>query len=176
MSRVYLADAVPDVIRVPLLLATQDNVAQYWRDRTSLTSADVPRSVSLTNTSATRRPRSRPQTESWTSASRHVLQTGNPQRTQRCLADWGQSHASPPEGLPYARGYPGFDRCRRVQSEHPQVRTSRMVDGEAPLLYAFATRSLEQFPEALIDEAPDTAVDNGRALVACAYYETRIRE
>lgn len=177
MSRIYLADAVPDVIRVPLLLATQDNVAQHWRDRTSLTSADVPDERELDQHER--------DAKSAIEAADGIMDVG----VAACISN-GQSPTNPalPCGLgPIAcftcpKGYrtpeviPGLVAAVEFSSNIRKYEPAEWVDGEAPLLYAFATRSLEQFPKALVDEAPDTAVDNGRALVACAYYETRLRE
>lgn len=177
MSRIYLADAVPDVIKVPLLLATQDNVAQHWRDRTSLTSADVPDEIELEQHER--------DAKAAIEAADGIMDVG----VAACITN-GQSPTNPalPCGLgPIAcftcpKGYrtpeviPGLVAAVEFSANIRKYEPAEWLDGDAPLLYAFATRSLEQFPKSLVDAAPDTAVDNGRALVACAYYETRVRE
>ncbi|MDM7885670.1 hypothetical protein QUG92_11200 [Curtobacterium sp. RHCKG23] len=177
MSRIYLADAVPDVIKVPLLLATQDSVAQRWRDRTTLTSADVPAENELN-------PHER-EAKAAIEAAEGIMDVG----VAACITN-GQSPINPalPCGLgPIAcftcsKGFrtpeviPGLIAAVEFSLNIRKYEPTEWVDGEAPLLYAFAQRSLEQFPKALVDAAPNTAVDNGRALVACAYYETRLRD
>ncbi|MDQ0259479.1 hypothetical protein [Sinomonas atrocyanea] len=172
-SRLYLADAVPDVILVPGLLDTQAKVAAYWRQKTSGNPfQDVTGPAPEDAVRAL-------------SGAEAVMDVG----VAACVSN-GQSptDAEKPCGLgPVAcficpNGYrvpetiPGLIAAVEFTDGIRRYEPDEWLSGEAPLLNTLARKSLEQFPQPLVDAAPPDQIENARALIACVYVETRIRD
>lgn len=173
-GRIYMADAVPDVILVPGLLNTQADVTSYWRAKTHATS---PPDVVLGPDEAEAATALR--------GAKAVMDVG----VAVCTSN-GQSptNAAKPCGLgPVAcfvcpNGYrtpetiPGLIAAVQFTDNIRKHEPAEWLRGEAPTLNTLAQRALDQFPRHLIDAAPPEEVHNARALIACVYVETRTRD
>ena len=166
-SKLYLADAVPDVILVPGLLSTQSSMAEEARRRAKQADPE--------SSDAVDRLASAPQ----------VMDVG----VALCASN-GQSPQDPakPCGLgPSAcffckNGYrtpevvPGLLATVQFTDNIRKYEPGEWINGEAPRLNLLAKRALEQFPVAMVEAVPAEAVANSRAIVACVYVEGRRSE
>lgn len=173
-ARLYLADALPDVLLIPGLLNTQSEVSSYWRSKARTTreprvivSGDGPEAAAaLQNADA-------------------IMDVG----VAACTSN-GQSptNAAKPCGLgPVAcfvcpNGYrtpetiPGLIAAVEFTDNIRKYEPVEWLESEAPILNELARKTLAQFPQQFIDTASADEIDNARALIACVYVETRTRD
>ncbi|PZE68770.1 hypothetical protein DEI83_02230 [Curtobacterium sp. MCBD17_021] len=173
MKRVYSADAVPDVITVPLLLQTQAAVAEQWRGRIAglaegkraepLTAAEEAAADTIGSAEA-------------------IMDVG----VAACITN-GQAPDDQdlpcglgpvgcftcPKGFRTPEVIPGLIGAVQFTENIRKYDPAEWLDGEAAKLNVLAQKSLDQFPQHLVESALPIAIDTGRLLVACAYSETR---
>ncbi|NUU06365.1 hypothetical protein [Leifsonia sp. C5G2] len=173
-TRLYLADAVPDVILIPGLLNTQADVTSYWRSKTKAPSA-TPAYLNDEEAAAA----------AALEAADAIMDVG----VAACISN-GQSPTdqTKPCGLgPVAcfvcpNGYrtpetiPGLIAAVEFTDNIRKYEPNEWLDGDAPILNELAKKTLERFPQPLIDAAPTEEIHNVRALIACVYVETRTRD
>lgn len=173
-TRLYLADAVPDVILVPGLLNTQADVTSYWRSKTKAPPT-VPAYLDDEDASAAKA----------LETADAIMDVG----VAACISN-GQSptDAAKPCGLgPVVcfvcpNGYrtpetiPGLIAAVEFTDNIRKYEPNEWLDGDAPILNELAKKTLDQFPQPLIDAAPTEEIHNARALIACVYVETRTRD
>lgn len=166
-ARLYLADAVPDVILIPGLIDVQNSVTAYWRGQTVQVTQEEEDAVEpLTSSKA-------------------VMDVG-----VAVCSSGGQSPIDPdrPCGLgPVAcfvcpNGYrtpeviPGLLAAVQFTDGIRKYEPAEWLTGEAPVLNTLARKALAQFPAPVVAAASDEDVHNARALVACVYLEGRRRD
>jgi hypothetical protein len=173
-TRLYLADAVPDVILVPGLLNTQADVTSYWRSKTKMAST-VPAYLDDEDASAA---------EALETADA-IMDVG----VAACISN-GQSptdEAKPcglgpvacfvcPNGYRTPETIPRLIAAVEFTDNIRKYEPNEWLDGDAPILNELAKKTLDQFPKPLIDAAPAEEIHNARALIACVYVETRTRD
>ncbi|PWB97821.1 hypothetical protein [Homoserinimonas hongtaonis] len=173
-ARLYLADAVPDVILIPGLLETQRSVTSYWRTR----SAGIPRP----NDAATET--TPPEEIDRLLNAEKVMDVG----VAACVSN-GQSPIDPekpcglgpvacfmcPNGFRTPELIPGLIAAVEFTDNVRKYEPQEWLSGEAALLNQLARKTLAQFPQHQIDAASEEDITNSRALIACVYVETRIR-
>jgi len=166
-ARLYLAEALPDVILIPGLLDVQNSVTDYWRGQT----------VQIT-------PEQADAVEPLIS-SENVMDVG----VAMCSSG-GQAPTDPdkPCGLgPVAcfvcpNGYrppeviPGLLAAVQFTDGIRKYEPTDWLTGEAPALNTLARKALAQFPAPVVAAASDEDVHNARALIACVYLEGRRRD
>ena len=173
MKRVYSADAVPDVITVPLLLQTQATVAEQWRDRIAgLTEDDSAGPFTAAEEAAA---------EAIASAEA-IMDVG----VAACITN-GQAPDNQdlpcglgpiacftcPKGFRTPEVIPGLIGAVQFTDNIRRYDPAEWIDGDAAMLNVLAQKSLDQFPQYLVESVLPSAIDTGRVLVACAYAETR---
>lgn len=163
-ARLYLADALPDVILIPGLVHTQNSVTEYWRKQT------LP---------------SRPNDE--TAAGELVSAPAVMDVGVAMCASNGQSPTDieKPCGLgPVAcfmcpSGYrtpeviPGLIAATEFTEGIRKYEPEEWLSGEAPVLHTLARKALDQFPPPVVAAASREDINNARALIACVYMEGR---
>lgn len=168
-ARLYLADALPDVILIPGLLDTQNSVTDYWRTQTSPTKIDQEQADAA----------------AVLKASPAVMDVG----VAVCSTN-GQSPTDPerPCGLGPAacfvcpNGYrtpeviPGLLATIEFTGNIRKYEPTEWLTGEAPVLQTLAQKALDQFPNPMVAAASREDVANARALIACVYVEGRRRD
>lgn len=179
MARLYLADAVPDVILIPGLLDTQRGVTDYWRSK--IRPVDDAVIDEMANSSPVHHIED---TELLTQAGA-VMDVG----VAACVSN-GQSPTdeSKPCGLgPVAcfvcpKGYrtpeviPGLIATVEFTEDVRKFEPEEWVTGEAPILYSLAKKALDQFPMPLISAVTADEIANSKVLIACVYLEGRSNE
>lgn len=173
MKRVYSADAVPDVIAVPLLLQTQATVAEQWRGRIAgLAEGGTAEPSTAAEEAAA---------EAIGSA-KAIMDVG----VAACITN-GQAPDNQdlpcglgpvacftcPKGFRTPEVIPGLIGAVQFTDNIRKYDPAEWIDGHAAKLNVLAQKSLAQFPRHLVESALPIAIDTGRVLVACAYSETR---
>ncbi|MFJ5535108.1 hypothetical protein [Streptomyces sp. NPDC093261] len=167
-ARLYLADALPDVLLIPGLLDVQNSVTEYWRGQT----VHIPTPDELEAAEELRRAPA-------------VLDVG----VAACTTN-GQSPTDPakpcglgpvacfvcPNGYRTPETIPGLLAAVQFTDGIKQHSPQEWLAGEAPVLHRLASEALLQFPRPLVAAASQTDVDNARALIACVYLEGRRRD
>lgn len=166
-ARLYLADALPDVILIPGLVDTQNSVTEYWRTQMVPTRRDDQEAADdLVSAPA-------------------VMDVG----VAMCASN-GQSptDSEKPCGLgPVAcfvcpNGYrtpeviPGLVAAVEFTDGIRKHEPNEWLSGEAPVLNTLARKALDQFPQPVVAAASRDDVDNARVLIACVYLEGRRRD
>lgn len=175
-TRLYLKDAVPDVILIPGLLNTQSSVADHWRMKTA---AIAPAGHALEG-------------QVYSLAQNEALV---PLLSAEAVMDVGvaacASNGRAPDGgdkpcglgpaacFVCPNGYripeviPGLlamvDFTEDIRRREPQ----EWVSSEAPLLNRLAKKALAQFPSHLVSAVSKEEISNSRVLIACVYLEGR---
>lgn len=166
-GRLYLADALPDVILIPGLVDTQNSVTAYWRKQTLPTG-----------------PGDEVAAEDIACAPK-VMDVG----VAMCVSN-GQSptNAERPCGLgPVAcfvcpNGYrtpeviPGLVAAIEFTDGIRKQEPKEWLSGDAPVLHTLARKALDQFPPPVVAAASREDINNARALIACVYMEGRRRD
>lgn len=166
-ARLYLADAVPDVILIPGLVDTQNSVSDYCRSQML---PPRPGDEDAAN---------------GLSAAPAVMDVG----VAMCASN-GQSptDAEKPCGLgPVAcflcpNGYrtpeviPGLIAAVEFADGIRKHEPNEWLTSEAPVLHTLASKALDQFPQPVVAAASREDVNNARALIACVYVEGRRRD
>jgi hypothetical protein len=175
-ARLYLADALPEVILIPGLLETQGSMARYWRSMTSDVSGRAAEDPTMTS------PGSKGKTIRRLLAAEAVMDVG----VAACASN-GQSptdERSPcglgpvacfvcPNGFRTPEIIPGLIAAVEFTENVQKYEPEEWLNGEAAILNQLARKSLEQFPSSLVAAVSAEQVANSRALIACVYLEGR---
>ncbi|WP_284989487.1 hypothetical protein [Arthrobacter sp. efr-133-TYG-120] len=176
MARIYLKDAVPDVILVPGVLDTQDSAAGYWRAKTkAIGGLAAPVGATLRGPDEVSAAEQLAQADA-------VMDVG----VAACASN-GQSPSdeSKPCGLgPVAcfvcpNGYrtpeivPGLLATVEFTEDIRKYEPEEWVRSEAPVLNSLARKALAQFPQQFVLGIPDEEIARSRVLIACVYMEGR---
>ena len=175
-ARLYLADALPDVILIPGLLNTQGSMTDYWRLKTASIGQAEPSPEEATDC-ASKHEELEPLLHA-----EAVMDVG----VAACASN-GRSpkNDDKPCGLgPVAcfvcpNGYripeiiPGLLAMVEFTEDIRRYEPEEWVSGEAPVLNFLAQKALDQFPRHLVSAVLPDEVENSRVLIACIYLEGR---
>ena len=174
-ARLYLADALPDVILVPGLLGTQKRMTDYWRAKTeAVVGTPSPEALFKSAGDGT--------------AIEELAQAG-------AIMDVGvaacTSNGESPtdEGKPCGLGpvacfvcpkgfrtpeiIPGLLATVEFTEDIRKYEPDEWVTSEAPVLNSLARKALDQFPHHLVASVSAEEIANSRVLIACVYLEGR---
>lgn len=177
MARLYLADALPEVILVPGILGTQSDVTDYWRTKTReigmKVSSEAETEVSvisgldgLINATAV-------MDVGVAACATNGQEPGDDSRPCRlgpvaCFVC--------PNGYRTPEIIPGLAAAVEFTEDIRKYEPEEWVLSDAPILNSLAKKALAQFPPALVAGVPAEAIANSKVLIACVYMEGRTNE
>ncbi|MET0886469.1 MAG: hypothetical protein ABWX92_08465 [Mycetocola sp.] len=178
-ARLYLADAVPEVILIPGILSTIQSMADTWRinpaSLAALNNSDHDKSTSPAQLEAMQR----------LSGADQIMDVGVAACTSNGQAPNDETRPCRlgpaacfvcPNGIRTPEIIPGLIAAVRFTENIRKWEPDEWLKGPASTIGSLAQKALDQFPPPLVDAVPAEAIANSMALIACVYLEGSTRD